>query len=100
MGQTLKRKEQFQNDLYDTVRKIQENLTELERQGQEKKIEFMTLKEKMKDEMLQKDSELDELNKTLQKLEASKKKKGFFKRVRHFFCFGCTRKTTEQNAKF
>ncbi|XP_074639508.1 uncharacterized protein LOC141897780 isoform X2 [Acropora palmata] len=48
MGQTLKRKEQFQNDLYDTVRKIQENLTELERQGQEKKIEFMTLKEKVK----------------------------------------------------
>lgn len=100
MGQTLKRKEQFQNDLYDTVRKIQENLTELERQGQEKKIEFMTLKEKMKDEMLQKDSELGELNKTLQKLEASKKKKGFFKRVRHFFRFGCTQKTTEQNAKF
>ena len=32
--------------------------------------------------------------------QASKKKKGFFKRVRHFFCFGCTRKTTEQNAKF
>ncbi|XP_067043899.1 uncharacterized protein PF3D7_1120000-like isoform X1 [Acropora muricata] len=71
IGQTLKRKEEFQNDLYDTVRKIQENLTELERQGQEKKIEFMTLKEKMKDEMLQKDSELDELNKTLQKLEVN-----------------------------
>ncbi|XP_067042977.1 uncharacterized protein MCAP_0864-like [Acropora muricata] len=87
----LKRMEEFQIQLFNTVKELEEGVKDIESQQEMKKREFATFKEKMKDEMLQKNAELAKLTEELRDLQTPPpKKQGFFRRMSHFF-FGCAR---------
>ncbi|KAK2557380.1 hypothetical protein P5673_020494 [Acropora cervicornis] len=87
----LKRMVDFQIQLFDAVKELEEGVKDLGSQQEMKKREFKTFKEEMKDEMHQKNADLVELTEELRELQTPlPKKKGLFQRMSHVF-FGCAR---------